>query len=90
MKVMYRTVGYIRTSVSPIKEVEIERETASSVWQSGVSGAQRKRSSYMNFFDTYDEAKAFLVGNARATLDSARRAMADAEDKYEYLTELQQ
>ena len=49
-----------------IEKVEVERETESSIWTDGVRNA--KRSGWSNFFDTFDEAKDFLMKESESHL----------------------
>tara|TARA_R100001530_G_scaffold13727_7_gene12587 strand:+ start:4882 stop:5085 length:204 start_codon:yes stop_codon:yes gene_type:complete len=53
-----------------IEEIEIERETGTSIWIDG--RRLNKRSGYENYFDTWDDAHAFLLKNATLALDRAR------------------
>lgn len=56
-----------------VEIVFVEKETEKSVWIRGRRIA--KRSSYENYFDTFDEAKEFLTKYAESTLNSARRRL---------------
>jgi len=65
----------------PIQAVEVENETDCFVVING--RRRKKRSDYCNYFNTYDEAKAFLrqraeraVSNAQSALDTARNELA--------------
>jgi len=64
MKLKYVTGGF---GVNPIKKVECVRETEKSVWivesWNGKEKIQQtlKRSSWRNYFDTFEEAKQFLI-----------------------------
>ena len=55
-KIMYKA-----TYGNNIIPVEIIRETASSVWLKNESQYRKKKCDSWNFFDTFDEAKAFLI-----------------------------
>ena len=54
--IKYKVSHYWRPEV---EKVEIEKETDSSVWIKGRRGA--KETQYHAFFDTFAEAKAFLI-----------------------------
>lgn len=41
-----------------------------------------KRSSWENYFDSWDEAKQFLLDEAQQKLDMCRRSLADAQSKF--------
>ena len=60
-------------SSGKIEVVQVERETATSVFIDGSRVA--KRSSYRCYFDTWDKAHAFLTEQAQANVDSARRRL---------------
>lgn len=64
-----------------IEAVQVERETAAAVWikswtfKGAGTGPERrhnKRSTYENYFDTWDEAKAFLLDAAEQQVVNAR------------------
>lgn len=73
-----------------IDVVQVERESTQSVWikgwtfdagpGTGVPRKHAKRSAYDNYFDTWDEAKAFLVARAEAAVLNARAELAAAND----------
>jgi hypothetical protein len=62
-----------------IKPVEVERETESSVWISG--RRQSKRSSYQNYFDSWEEARAFKIEDCEREVAAARRELEYANSK---------
>lgn len=66
----YKAQGYI---FARIDEVNVERETASSVWIGG--RRYLKISGYESFFDTWEEAHIYLVGEAQNKVDLARRVL---------------
>jgi hypothetical protein len=72
----FRTGGY---GNKLIESVEIDRETESSVFIGKNRNA--KRSSYHNYFDTWDDAKAFLLKNAEDAAASIRRQLEVANGK---------
>lgn len=56
-----------------ITEVEIERETESSVWIDGKR--KSKMSEYKCFHDSFEGAKSYLLGLAQTKVDCARSAL---------------
>lgn len=59
-----------------IEEVEILRETDKCVFLKGRNGGEDKelkRTSWHNFFNTWEEARSFLLGKAKGKLDRANR-----------------
>lgn len=64
-----------------IQEVEIDKETDQSVWIKGRRNA--KRSSYDNFFPTYEEAYVFIHGKVCEEIEKRRQQLKWAEDKLE-------
>lgn len=75
----YKTAGNWNAK---IEVVECERETDSCVWvRGGFSKAERrynKKSSYDNYFDSFQEAKDFLINTGEAKVKSARRNLEEA------------
>lgn len=74
------------TQFGTIEEVEVERETSSSVYVGGRRCA--KASDWRNYFDTYAEAKACVLGRleadaaqAKDRLDYAERKLSEATAK---------
>jgi len=61
--IKYRTGGWNENG-QLIEAIECERETETSVWIRG--GRQLKRTSFINFFDTWEDAKQFLLDKAEA------------------------
>ncbi len=70
----------VTTISDQIVEVVVERETEKSVWINGRKSS--KRSNYENFFDTWEDAYAFLLGGARKKVISAERTLENATNKY--------
>ena len=62
-----------------IESVEIDRETDNIVFIMKKRNA--KRSSWHNYFDTFDEAKAFLIETAENEIASIRRQLEIANGK---------
>jgi hypothetical protein len=59
--------------------VSIERSTESSVW---INGRRHARcSGYESFFETFDDAKAHLIGRARGELSALQRRLYTARNK---------
>jgi hypothetical protein len=57
-------IKYVTNLGLEINEVEITRETKSMVVYTNFNGEERKakkRSEFMNYFDTYQDAKDYLV-----------------------------
>lgn len=52
-----------------IAKVEITRETDLTIWVSGSNRGTRKRSSYLNYWDTWEDAKAYLIGRQQSEID---------------------
>jgi hypothetical protein len=72
-----------------IDTVEAEKETAKSIWVRGfaIGGdapllKRAKRSDYDNYFDTWADAKAFLLADAEGALIAARLALQDAQGRF--------
>jgi hypothetical protein len=64
----------------PIEQVEVERETTASVWINGSRNA--KVSDWKNYFDTWDEAKQYLLNQAEAKLTGARFRLQSARSEH--------
>lgn len=66
------SLGWYKVSLGwqMISPVEIEKETESSVWINGCRRA--KISTYENYFDSWDDAKQFLMDHAQKRVDSLR------------------
>ena len=63
-----------------IKRKDIDRATESSVW---IDGRRRaRRSGYENYFDTWDEAHAFLLDAAEKSLNLARSRLEQRQGSY--------
>lgn len=72
------------TSWLKISKVEVERETKNSVWINGRRNA--KLSGWKSYFDTFQEAKEYLIQaknedvfRARCALNRANAALGNAE-----------
>lgn len=80
---MWKTGGYLKT----IEPVEVIRKTEKMIviQEMRFNGTQRERrtairSSYDNYFDTFEEAKAFLIEREKNRLESAQEAAKRATD----------
>lgn len=75
--IKYKTNGWGR---NPIVEVEVDRETESSVV---IAGRRRaKVSAYEAYHDSWEDAKAYLMDGAEKSLKSARRKLEEAQGYY--------
>lgn len=74
-----------RTRWDNIEAVEVLRETDKMVFVHGRGGRKEereaKRSDYQNWFDSWGEAKAFLVANAEKDVEDARMQLERAKGK---------
>lgn len=86
---MYKTGGW----KSLIEEVEVVRANEKSVWiMSNWRGQNKEERSaretnYSRYFDTKEEAKAFLTERCNKTIESAKRTIARAEDELKSISE---
>ena len=84
----YKTSKYY--TPTKIETVEIEKETTSFV--SFVSRGSlirvAKRGAYVNYFDTWEEAKQFLLDQAQCKADSLRLQLDMATGKVDHIKEL--
>ncbi|MEW8048955.1 MAG: hypothetical protein AB2792_20095 [Candidatus Thiodiazotropha sp.] len=60
-----------------IEPVQVEKETDKSVWINGRRSA--KRSDYENYFDSFDDAKAYMTKYAEDALAAARRRLEEVQ-----------
>lgn len=70
-----------RTKWNEIERVEIFRETDNFVYF-GNGCREAKRSGFQNYFDTWEDAKAFLLDEAQKSIDAARRELQRAQAEY--------
>ena len=78
---------YLATTYSnEIKCVEVERETVASVWANG--RRLPKRSSYENYFETWQGAHGFLRESAETELSQAQGRVDRARSKLEFVKKL--
>ena len=73
-RIMYKT-----NSINEIEKVDVIRETEHTVWiiipGNKKASAWRKRSYSWNFFDTFDEAKKFLVEKYEKTINQLEQQL---------------
>ena len=84
---MYRVVW------EEIKKHSITRSTDKSVWflsERGIELRESKRSLHMNWFDTFDEAKKFLIDEVNFELGSLEGKTSAARQKLARLEKLQE
>lgn len=62
-----------------IESVEIDRETETSIFIGKTRNA--KRSSWCSYFDTWEDAHAYLLKKAENAVASARRQLEEANGK---------
>lgn len=62
-----------------IQEIEVYKETEASVWFNG--RRYSKRTSYDNYFDTWDEAFAFLIDEAAISVARYQDCFNEAQDR---------
>jgi hypothetical protein len=62
-----------------IDEVEVERESSVSVWIDGQ--CVRKQSNWALYFDTWEEAHAFLVAKAQRKVNRCQDQLKEANEK---------
>jgi hypothetical protein len=74
-----------RVKYSEISEVEVERETESSVWINGSKSL--KRSSYESYFDTYEDAFNHIAVILKAGIEKAESRLKYAKEKYDIFSE---
>lgn len=65
-----------------IREIEVDRETDSTIWESGKKYSERKKSSYYLICDTREEAKSFCENHYR---DAIRILEKQVAKQIEYL-----
>jgi len=71
-----------------IEEIEATRTTAKSVWYMGDSWGKTeerraaRQSSYERYFDTWEEAHAYLLGRTERALAQARRQLQNAQGEH--------
>jgi hypothetical protein len=79
----------------PILEIEIERETASSIWING--SRELKITQYRKYFDTFEDAKKYLINKTKSTILNAnnsieryKKSIQDFEKDLKRYTDLEQ
>lgn len=76
--VKYKSDNYLKPEIVMVK---VEKETEAFVWIKGRREA--KANSYHRYFDTFDEAKEYLVDVFTKKADSARESAERAVEKIE-------
>jgi hypothetical protein len=75
-----------KTIFERIEVVEVERETADSVWVFRYGGETARRAAKQTcfecYYDSWEEAHAALMVEAERNLEAARQALARAQGKY--------
>ena len=64
-----------------IEEVEVQRETSSSVWLEGKSGSERKLTKYSFYTSSREESKNLLIRDCKFDLERKQIAL-DQAKKY--------
>ena len=77
----YRTSSFGGEIIEP---VEVERETVSSVWTKG--RRSEKNTNYHQYWDTWEEAHTYLLDMSKSALESAKRELERAQNKYETIS----
>lgn len=58
-----------------IEKMEIERETVHTIFYKSATGStvcERKQSSYYNYFDTFEDARKFILNRINLSLESLK------------------
>jgi len=58
-----------------IEKIEIERETDHTIFYKSTTGSivcERKQSSYYNYFDTFEDARKYILNRINLSLESLR------------------
>jgi hypothetical protein len=69
-----------------IKEVEVSKESEFFVWTK--DGRAKKRSSYTNYCNTWDEAWSLLFRHNRDNVGHLRKMLSDAESVLEKINDM--
>lgn len=76
---MYKArTGSWRINIEP---VEVEKVNDKTVWINGRRNA--RTSNYDNYFDTFEEAKSFLLTEAKSEINKYKTGLEAAEKEYE-------
>lgn len=80
-------------AIGKIEQVEVSRETESSVWIVSRKGGKEirhsKKSGYYNFFDTHEQAKKFLWDNIENNISRNKEDLARLLLRQEAILNLQ-
>jgi hypothetical protein len=71
-----------------IEEIEIERETEKSVFYKNGDRHLKMCGDFYNHFDTWQEAKDFLIAREQAAIDRALREMQGHQERLEKIREM--
>ncbi len=77
-------IKYTTKMLNKIEEVEVARETEKSIFiinNHGKEIRESKRSSWKNYFDTWEETKDFIVSNATSEVNQARQHLERCKEK---------
>ena len=83
----YRTARYLFGDRKLIDEIEIERETDTSVWVNG--RRHLKTSDMFQYWDTWDEAFEYLRDKAHQKISGIRNELTRAQDELAAILNLQ-
>lgn len=78
----YRT-GRFGSRNKPIEEIQVERETEHSVWING--SRNKKNTDSCRYWDTYDEAKDYLVKKQELDIQRAENNLERKRKEYDRL-----
>jgi len=82
MRTMYRAGGWGNNLIEAIETI---KETEKTVWfmsDRGRECREAKQSSYQNWFNTFKEAKDFLMGKKQSKIDGLRRQLEVAKSEF--------
>lgn len=83
---MSETTTWYRTKFGQIDPVEVSKETFSCVW---VNGRRcNKQGGYINFYETWAEARDALAATYSRRVDDATRKALEAQAEYDRLMQL--
>lgn len=71
----------VATGFKDIKKVKIIKQTKKCVYLS-VNCREFKRSSFINYFDSFNEAKQFLLDALKSKINDAKRLIDIKQDEY--------
>ena len=83
------SVKYFATmtgAFGPIRKVVVDRETPKCIWSGGMR--QNKESELGCYFDSFEEAKTYLLYAAERNLSKSILKLHEAKDRYVYIKDL--